>query len=195
MRRKLNAMPAVFAGKRVLLVDDSIVRGTTMSQIVDMVRRAGASKVRAPVLWRRHLCTLAMCACNCQLGSFQLCLQKPDMIVLACIWLCTPFQRQLMRLWGCLSLWRWLSLTLSPVAVECPKQDKCCVVAQSAVRLRQVYLASASPPVRHANVYGVDMPTRREFVAFNLSEEEICTVRELQPHADLLHLAPLGSGF
>ena len=46
VRRKLNAMPAVFAGKRVLLVDDSIVRGTTMSQIVDMVRRAGASKVR-----------------------------------------------------------------------------------------------------------------------------------------------------
>ena len=29
----------------------------------------------------------------------------------------------------------------------------------------QVYLASASPPVRYANVYGVDMPTRREFVA------------------------------
>lgn len=50
MRRKLNAMPAVFEGKTVLLVDDSIVRGTTMSQIVDMVRRAGASKVRAPVL-------------------------------------------------------------------------------------------------------------------------------------------------
>ena len=37
VRRKLNAMPAVFAGKNVLLVDDSIVRGTTMSQIVDMV--------------------------------------------------------------------------------------------------------------------------------------------------------------
>ena len=51
VRRKLNAMPAVFAGKRVLLVDDSIVRGTTMSQIVDMVRRAGATKVRAPDCW------------------------------------------------------------------------------------------------------------------------------------------------
>lgn len=45
VKRKLNAMPAVFAGKKVLLVDDSIVRGTTMSQIVDMVRKAGASKV------------------------------------------------------------------------------------------------------------------------------------------------------
>lgn len=45
VRRKLNAMPAVFSGKKVLLVDDSIVRGTTMSQIVDLVRSAGASKV------------------------------------------------------------------------------------------------------------------------------------------------------
>ena len=48
MRRKLNAMPAVFEGKKVLLVDDSIVRGTTMSQIVEMVRRAGAVKVGYP---------------------------------------------------------------------------------------------------------------------------------------------------
>lgn len=38
---------------------------------------------------------------------------------------------------------------------------------------KQVYLASASPPVRYANVYGVDMPTRREFVAAGKSEEEI----------------------
>ena len=45
VRRKLNAMPMVFEGRSVLLVDDSIVRGTTMSQIVDMVRRAGAKKV------------------------------------------------------------------------------------------------------------------------------------------------------
>jgi adenine/guanine phosphoribosyltransferase-like PRPP-binding protein len=46
VRRKLNAMSVVFAGKSVLLIDDSIVRGTTMSQIVDMVRNAGAKKVR-----------------------------------------------------------------------------------------------------------------------------------------------------
>ena len=83
VRRKLNAIAAVFAGKRVLLVDDSIVRGTTMHQIVDMVRRAGAAAV---------------------------------------------------------------------------------------------YLASASPPVRYPNVYGVDMPNRHEFVAHTLSEEEICGV-------------------
>ena len=41
---------------------------------------------------------------------------------------------------------------------------------------KKVYLASASPPVRYPNVYGVDMPTRQEFVAFNLTEEEICRV-------------------
>ena len=83
VRRKLNAMPAVFEGKNVLLVDDSIVRGTTMNQIVKMVRNAGAAKV---------------------------------------------------------------------------------------------YLASASPPVRNPNVYGVDMPSRKEFVANGLTEEEICKV-------------------
>lgn len=82
VRRKLNAMPAVFGGKAVLLVDDSIVRGTTMGQIVDMVRAAGAAKV---------------------------------------------------------------------------------------------YLASASP-VRYPNVYGVDMPSRREFVAGDLTEDEVCAV-------------------
>jgi amidophosphoribosyltransferase len=45
VRRKLNAMRSVFNGKKVLLVDDSIVRGTTMSQIVKMCRAAGATKV------------------------------------------------------------------------------------------------------------------------------------------------------
>ena len=54
VRRKLNAMPAVFAGKKVLLIDDSIVRGTTMSQIVEMVRRAGAKKV-SRIEWGRGM--------------------------------------------------------------------------------------------------------------------------------------------
>lgn len=80
VRRKLNAMRSVFNGKKVLLVDDSIVRGTTMSQIVKMCRAAGATKV---------------------------------------------------------------------------------------------YLASAAPPVKHPNVYGVDMPSRQEFVAHNRDEEGV----------------------
>jgi amidophosphoribosyltransferase len=59
VRRKLNAMPAVFEGKNVLLIDDSIVRGTTMAQIVDMVRRAGAKKVSDKI---RHPC---LCVHRC----------------------------------------------------------------------------------------------------------------------------------
>lgn len=62
MRRKLNAMPTVFAGKSVLLVDDSIVRGTTMSQIVGMVRKAGAKKVMKP-----HCCFQMYCRAACAL--------------------------------------------------------------------------------------------------------------------------------
>lgn len=80
VRQKLNTVAQEFKGKRVLLVDDSIVRGTTSSEIVDMARAAGALKV---------------------------------------------------------------------------------------------YFASASPPVRFPNVYGIDMPTRGELIATDRSDEEI----------------------
>jgi amidophosphoribosyltransferase len=45
VREKLNALPSEFAGKNVLIVDDSIVRGTTSREIVDMAREAGALSV------------------------------------------------------------------------------------------------------------------------------------------------------
>ncbi len=45
VRMKLNAMPSVISGKRVVLVDDSIVRGSTTQQLVAMVREAGATEV------------------------------------------------------------------------------------------------------------------------------------------------------
>ena len=41
---------------------------------------------------------------------------------------------------------------------------------------RKVYFASAAPPVRYPNVYGIDMPTRSELVASGRSDEEICQV-------------------
>lgn len=37
----------------------------------------------------------------------------------------------------------------------------------------QVYLASSAPPVRFPNVYGVDMPNRKEFVAHGLTEDQV----------------------
>ncbi len=81
VRRKLNTISLEFRNKNVLLVDDSIVRGTTSKQIIQMAREAGA---------------------------------------------------------------------------------------------RKVYLASASPPVRYPNVYGIDMPAASELVAAGRSDQEVC---------------------
>ena len=80
VRQKLNAIAQEFKGKNVLLVDDSIVRGTPSREIVQMAREAGA---------------------------------------------------------------------------------------------RKVYFASAAPPVRYANVYGIDMPSRSELIASDRSDDEI----------------------
>ena len=80
VRRKLNAIDLEFRGKNVLLVDDSIVRGTTSQQIIDLAREAGANKV---------------------------------------------------------------------------------------------YFASAAPPVRYPNVYGIDMPAASELVANGRTIEEV----------------------
>jgi len=80
VRQKLNVIASEFKGRNVLLVDDSIVRGTTSKEIVQMARDAGANKV---------------------------------------------------------------------------------------------YMASAAPPVRYPNVYGIDMPTSNELVAHNRTVEQI----------------------
>src|SRR6476661_7804699 len=80
VRQKLNVIASEFKGRNVLLVDDSIVRGTTSREIVQMAREAGA---------------------------------------------------------------------------------------------RKVYLASAAPPVRFPNVYGIDMPTSTELVAYGRTVDEV----------------------
>jgi amidophosphoribosyltransferase len=38
---------------------------------------------------------------------------------------------------------------------------------------KKVYFASAAPPVRYSNVYGIDIPTRSELIAHNRSESEV----------------------
>ena len=51
VKLKFNPLPEVLSGKRVIVVDDSIVRGTTTPQVISMLRRAGASEV--------HMCICA----------------------------------------------------------------------------------------------------------------------------------------
>ncbi|HEX9710132.1 MAG TPA: amidophosphoribosyltransferase [Candidatus Thermoplasmatota archaeon] len=49
VRIKLNAIPSIIRGKRVVLIDDSVIRGTTMKRIVDHVRHAGAREVHVRI--------------------------------------------------------------------------------------------------------------------------------------------------
>lgn len=81
VRQKLNPLQSEFKGKSVLMVDDSIVRGTTSMELIALARRMGAKKV---------------------------------------------------------------------------------------------YFASAAPPVRHANVFGIDMPTHRELIASSQDTKAVC---------------------
>ena len=68
VRRKLNILDLEFQGKNVLLVDDSIVRGTTSKRIIEMAREAGAKKVyfssAAPPVRFQNLYGIDMAATN-----------------------------------------------------------------------------------------------------------------------------------
>jgi amidophosphoribosyltransferase len=68
VRRKLNILDLEFQGKNVLLVDDSIVRGTTCKRIIEMAREAGAKKVyfssAAPPVRFQNLYGIDMAATN-----------------------------------------------------------------------------------------------------------------------------------
>jgi amidophosphoribosyltransferase len=59
VRRKLNPLPELIAGKRVVVVDDSIVRGTTTPHVVNLLRKGGAKEIHLricapPIMWPCH---------------------------------------------------------------------------------------------------------------------------------------------
>ena len=55
---KLNPMREVIADKRLVVVDDSVVRGTTTSKVVEMLRRAGAREVHMRICLPSHSASL-----------------------------------------------------------------------------------------------------------------------------------------
>ena len=59
VRRKLNPLPELIKGKRIVVVDDSIVRGTTTPHVVNLLRRSGAKEIHLricapPIMWPCH---------------------------------------------------------------------------------------------------------------------------------------------
>ena len=59
VRRKLNPLPELIGGKRIVVVDDSIVRGTTTPHVVSLLRRGGAKEIHfricaPPIMWPCH---------------------------------------------------------------------------------------------------------------------------------------------
>ena len=59
VRRKLNPLPELIKGKRIVVVDDSIVRGTTTPLVVSLLRKGGAKEIHLricapPIMWPCH---------------------------------------------------------------------------------------------------------------------------------------------
>ena len=59
MKLKFNSLPEVIKGKRLVVVDDSIVRATTTPMVIDMLRKAGAKEIHMrvcapPIKWPCH---------------------------------------------------------------------------------------------------------------------------------------------